>query len=56
MRSFVIKDSKLKRSHNLVKEKFKKKKKIQIKIKKKMTVLSDRWIKKAAKKGMIKPL
>ena len=54
MKSFVKKDSLIKSRESALKKNLKKRKKI--KIKKKMTVLSDKWIKKTAKqKGMIKP-
>ena len=53
MKSFVKKDSILKIREISLKKNLKKEKNSKIKLKKKMTVLSDKWIKKAAQKGMI---
>ena len=50
MKSFEKKDSLLKKREAALKKNLKKRKKIKILIKKKkMTVLSDKWIKKTAK-------
>ena len=55
MKSFEKKDSLIKSREAALKKNLKKRKKIKRK-KEKMTVLSDKWIKKVAKqKGMIKP-
>ena len=56
MKSFEKKDSLLKIRETALKKNLKKRKKFKTLKKGKMSVLSDKWIKKAAKtKGMIKP-
>ena len=51
----MLKDSLLKIREESLKKNLKKRRKFKKKIKKSMTVLSDKWITKAAQKGMIKP-
>ena len=55
MRSFWKKRPLLKIRELSLKKTIKRRKKFKLKVKKKMTVLSDKWIKNAALKGMIKP-
>ena len=52
---FEKKDLILKSEYSLRKNLKKKRKNLNQKLRKKMTVLSDRWIKKRAQKGMIRP-